>query len=93
MQIEPPVLVSWSLAPASTCHLLSQQSVGRRIGVRGRCKADARVGGVEDGVEALQEGVAVDEVETLAGRCASRADDEIDVVGAATDGGVKRTLR
>lgn len=41
-------------------------------------KADALVGCVEDGVKALEEGVAVDEVKTLAGVRSEVADDEVD---------------
>ena len=40
------------------------------------------------GVEALEEGLAVDEVEALAGVTAEVADDEVDGVGVATDGRV-----
>ena len=42
---------------------LKRGSVRRRVGVLGRREPDARVVGVEHGVEALHEEVAVDEVE------------------------------
>ena len=59
---------------------------------RGR-EADALVGGVEDTVETLEEDLAIDEIETLAGGGADVVNDEVDGAGAATDGGVQGALR
>lgn len=64
--------------------------VGGGLGEGGVGKADALVGGIEDGVEALEEGVAVDEVETLAGVGAKVVDDAVDASGNTTDVGVER---
>lgn len=41
--------------------------VGSRGGLRGGGESDTLVGGVEDGVVALEESVPVDEVETFTG--------------------------
>ena len=47
---------------------------------------------IVDGVETLEEGQAVDEVETLAAVGAEVTDDEVDTVGAATNSSVQVTL-
>jgi len=65
--------------------------VGRGRGVRSRCKADSLVGSVEDGVEALQESVAVDEVETLAAGCTEVVDNEVDGTRNTTNISVEGT--
>ena len=68
-------------------------SVRGRSRERGVRDPDAAVGCVEDRVEALEEGHAVDEVEALAAGRADRADDEVHAVRVATDGRVQRALR
>lgn len=45
-----------------------------------------------DRVEAFEEGLAVDEIKTLAGRAAQVGDDEVDGAGASADGGVQGAL-
>ena len=45
-----------------------------------------------DRVETLEEGLAIDEVETLARVAAEVTDDEVDVARAAADVGVEGTL-
>ena len=74
--------------------LLTQRtrSVGRRSRERSGRKADTPASGVEDGVEALEEGHAVDEVEALARRGANRADDEEDFIRVAADSRVQSAL-
>ena len=74
----------WYIAPRSPL-------VAGGVCVGGRREADLRVGGIEDGVESLEERVAVDEVEALAGVAADVADDEVDVVRRAADRAVQRT--
>lgn len=69
------------------------RSVGRRIGVGGGGEADAAVASVENGVVALKEGVAVDEVKTLAAVGADVVDDQVDVTRAAANGTVERPLQ
>jgi hypothetical protein len=64
--------------------------VGSGMGEGGLGEADALSGGVEDGVEALEEGIAVDEVETLTGVGAEVADDEVDAARDTTDISVER---
>lgn len=66
-------------------------SVGGGIRVCGCGKTDLGVRGIEYRVEALEESVAVDEVETLATGRAEVVDNEVDVVGGTTDVGVERT--
>ena len=68
------------------------RSVGRGSRERSGCKTNAPAGRVEDGVEALEEGHAVDEVEALARRGANRADDEEDFVRVTTNSRVQRAL-
>lgn len=54
--------------------------------------ADSAVRGVENGVEALEPRLAVDEVEALTARSADVADDEVDAVRVSADRGVERAL-
>jgi hypothetical protein len=63
--------------------------VGGGSRVRGCSKTDTGVGGIEHRVEALKEGVTIDEVETLAAGAAKVVDNEVDVAGATTNVGVK----
>lgn len=63
--------------------------VGCRSGVLGLGEADLLVGGVEHGVKALEESVAVDEVKTLSAVGAKVRDDKVDVTASATDLAVK----
>ena len=72
---------------------LAARSVRGRSRERRVGNPDAAVGGVEDRVEALEEGHAVDEVEALAAGRADRADDEVHAVRVAPDGRVQRALR
>ena len=67
--------------------------VGRRGRELGGGKAEAAVGGVKDGVEALQERLAVDEVEALARVAAEVADDEVYIPRAAADERVEGALQ
>lgn len=69
---------------------VQRRSVSGGVGEGGGGETDALVGGIEDGVETLEEGVAVDEVETLARVRAEVVDDEVDGAGGATDVGVQR---
>jgi hypothetical protein len=54
------------------------------------CEANATVPGIEDGVETLKEGVAVDKVKALSGRIANVVDDEVYAICRAADEGVER---
>ena len=65
--------------------------VGLSVGVLRRSEPDLVLAAVVDGVEALEERVAVDEVEALAGRGADVGDDEVDGVVRAADGAVQGT--
>jgi len=65
--------------------------VRRRIGERGRREAYTLVGRVEDGIEALEERLAVDEVEALASGCTEAVDDEVHVARRAADSRVEGT--
>ena len=67
--------------------------VNRRGGVRRRRETDALVGGVEDRVEALQEGHAANEIKALTRRRANRVHDEVHVVHGAADRSVERPLQ
>ena len=60
-----------------------------RIRVLGRGEADLARARVVHEVVALEPGHAVDELEAVLGAGAHVAHDEVDVVGAATDRGVK----
>lgn len=71
----------------------SERSVGSGGGKGSGSQTDPLVGGVEDGVETLKEGLAVDEVETLAGVSAEVTDDEVHAVGIATNSSVEVTLQ
>ena len=64
--------------------------VGLRVGVLRGGEANLALAAVVHGVEALEESVAVDEVETLAGRGANVGDDEVDRVVFAADNAVQR---
>lgn len=67
--------------------------VARRLS-EGRVRESyTTVGRVENGVEALQERLSVDEVEALARGSANRTNDEVDVVSIASDRGVESTLK
>ena len=57
---------------------------------RSRGQTDTVVGSVEDGVEALEEGKAVDEVEALARVRSKIPNDEVNVSGGAADCSVQR---
>ena len=68
------------------------RSVGGSGGEGGSGETDTLVGGVEHAVEALEEDLSIDEVETLARRGADVVNDEVDSVGIAANGGVQGTL-
>ena len=72
-----------------TLHPSLVRSRGRE---RSRREADTAVRAVEDGVEALQERQAVDEVEALARVRAEVGDDQVDAVLVAADGRVELQL-
>ena len=63
--------------------------VGGGGGLRGGGESDALVGGVEDGVVALEESVPVDEVETLARVAPKVSNDEEDAIWISTNIGVQ----
>jgi len=71
--------------------LLQHRLVGGSGGERGGGEADTLVGGIEDRVEALEEGVPVDEVKTLTGVRAEVVDNQVDGAGGSTDVSVERT--
>lgn len=64
-------------------------SVGGGSRVRGCGKTDTVVGGIENRVEALEESVAIDEVETFTTGGAKGVDNEVDVARATTNISVK----
>lgn len=70
----------------------SERSVGSGGGKGSGSQTDPLVGGVEDGVETLKEGLAVDEVKTLAGGGADVIHDKVHAVGIATNSSVEVTL-
>jgi len=63
--------------------------VGGSSGEWGGGETDTLVGGIKDGVEALQESETVDEVETFTAGRAKVVDDEVDAVGVTADEGVE----
>jgi hypothetical protein len=65
------------------------QSVTRCVCVCRGGETDTTVGCIEDRVEALKEGIPVDEVETLSSGCPNIRNDQVDVVRRATDSGVE----
>ena len=65
--------------------------VGSGLGERGGSKTNMLLAGIEDRIEALKEGLTVDEIETLAGGRAKITDDKVDAVGGTTDVGVEGT--
>lgn len=71
--------------------ILSQNLIGGGCGKGGGSETDTLVGGVEDGVEALEEGETIDEVETLTAGCAKAVSDEIDVPSNTANVSVKGT--
>jgi hypothetical protein len=64
-------------------------SVGGGSRIRGCGKTDTVIGGVEHGVEALKESVAIDEVETFTTGCANGVDNEVDVAVTTTNIGIE----
>ena len=71
--------------------LTQRRLVGSGLGERGSSKTNTLAGGIEDRIEALEEGVNVDEVETLAGVRAKIIDDEVDAASSTTNVGVEGT--
>jgi len=71
--------------------LTQRHLIGSGLGERGGGKTNTLAGGIEDRIEALEEGVTVDEVETLAGVRAKIVDDKVDVASNTTDVGVEGT--
>ena len=49
------------------------------------------VGGVEDRVESLKEALAIDEVESRSARATNVGNNQVNVAGNTTEGGVKAT--
>jgi hypothetical protein len=68
----------------------SSLSITRRFCKWRSCETNAAVPGIEDGVETLKEGVAVDKVEALSGRIANVVDDKVYAIRRAADEGVER---
>lgn len=65
--------------------------VGGSSRVPRRCETDLGVGGVEDTVEALEEGLTVDKVKTLSRWCTEVVDDTIDRGGSTANVRVERS--
>ena len=65
--------------------------VGGGMGERSGSKTNTLVGGIEDGIKALEEGHTVDEVETFTGGRTEIANDKVDAAGSTTDEGVEGT--
>ena len=80
-----------SLISTSVRVLTQHRLVGGGIGERGSSKTNTLIGGIVDGIEALEEGHTVDEVETLTGVRTEIADDQVDVASSTTDLGVEGT--
>ena len=70
--------------------LHSSLSITRRFCKWRSCETNAAVPGIEDGVETLKEGVAVDKVKALSGRIANVVDNEVYAIRRAADEGVER---
>jgi hypothetical protein len=70
-------------------HTHADNLVGGSSGEWGGGETDTVVGGIKDGVEALQESETVDEVETFTAGRAKVVDDEVDVTGDTADEGVE----
>ena len=68
-----------------------QLLVGGGCGEGGGSETNPLVGGIEHGVEALEESEPVDEVETLAAVGTKIVDNEVDAAGNSTDVGVEGT--
>ena len=71
-------------------HLSSVDRRGRKLGLR---NTNAAVRAVEHGVETLEEGLTVDEVEALATVSPYVSDDEVNAVRVSPDRTVERTLQ
>jgi hypothetical protein len=71
--------------------LTQRRLVGSGLGERGGGKTNTLAGGIEDRIEALEEGLTVDEVKTFAGGRAKIIDDEVDAASSTTNVGVERT--
>ena len=71
--------------------LTQRRLVGSGFSERGGSKTNTLAGGIEDRIEALEEGVTVNEVETLAGVRAKIIDDEVDAASSTTNVGVEGT--
>lgn len=70
---------------------LRSTSVSQGVGERSRGEPDLLACSVEHGVETLQEGETVDEVETGAGIGSNVANDQIHIVCRAANVGIKGT--
>ena len=66
-------------------------SIGSGIRVRGSSQSDLLIGGVIDGIEALQECETIDEVKTLTTGATKIANNQVNIVSRAADFCVKRT--
>ena len=81
-----------SLISTGALEFLTQRRlVGGGIGERGGSKTNTLVGGVVDGIEALEEGHTIDEVETLTRVRAKIVNDEVDAAGSTTNLGIEGT--
>lgn len=61
------------------------------MGKRSISQTNSLVGGIKDDIKALEEGVTVDEIESLTRGRADIIYDEIDAAGSPTDESVERT--
>lgn len=71
--------------------LTQHRLVGYSVGERGGSKANTLLASIVDRIEAFEEGLTAEEVETLACVRAKIADDEVDAVGSTTEEGVEGT--
>ena len=65
-------------------------SIGSGVRERGSGQSDLIIGGVKDGIEALQECVTINEIKTLTTGATNIANNQVNIVSRATDFCVKR---
>ena len=65
-------------------------SIGSGVGVRGSGQSDLLIGGVIDGIEALQECVTIDEIKTLTTGPTNIGNNQVNAANSATNFCVKR---
>ena len=70
--------------------IVSDESIGSGVRVRGSGQSDLLIGGVIDGIEALQECTTVDEIKTSTTGATNIANNQVNTANSATDLCVKR---